>query len=145
MTGGIIYISWQPRWSCFSNGLVEHAEFCFVDNKCYRVCEASFFANGSLHSSQTYGDKMKEACRNRPHDCELGKKQKDIKFITMSWSPERQKITCSLFKTCMDYQNQFSVNVYSNNTKTIRETNVCPSNSQPHFISELLILIIITV
>lgn len=143
--GGVIYISWRPQWNCFDESVIEQAQFCFYDGPCFPVCEASFFANRTFRAAQTYEDEIINVCRKRVHDkddCEIISDQESTKmnnvsykFINVLWSPETQRISCALFRTCMDYTNTFSVKAYSFNDgreRTLDSVDVCRKNTRAY-------------
>jgi hypothetical protein len=126
--GGVVYISWRPQWNCFDKNITEQAEFCFYNKQCLRVCEASFFSNGTFRAAKTYGDDFVKACNNR-NGCTIEDKWKDIKFINVSWSHQTQRISCTLFRTCMDYSSSFSIKASSLiDGNEIHNVDVCPYN-----------------
>ena len=109
------------------------------------MCEASFFANRTFRAAQTYEDEIINVCRKRVHDkddCEIISDQESTKmnnvsykFINVLWSPETQRISCALFRTCMDYTNTFSVKAYSFNDgreRTLDSVDVCRKNTRAY-------------
>ena len=135
-----MYISWRPQWNCFNKEVTELAEFCFYDMSCFRACEVSFFANGTFRSAVGDRTNISNACRKRKQDCKIiGEQNKEIDFVNVTWSPETQRISCTLFTTCMDYRNSFSVMAFSlNNRRAIVDTLViCHNSSQMWLLSKL--------
>ena len=132
-TGGVVYISWRPQWNCFDKEVTELAEFCFYDMPCFRACEVSFFANGTFRSAVADRANIRNACQNRKRDCQIiGEPNEDIDFVNVTWSPETQRISCTLFTTCIDYRNSFSVKASSlNRERTIVNTlAICHERSE---------------
>ena len=140
-TGGVVYISWRPQWNCFDKEVTEQAVFCFYNPKaCFRACEVSFFANGTFRSSVADRTNIANACKKRKSDCKInGEQNKEIDFVNVTWSPETQRISCTLFTTCMDYRNSFSVQAFSlNNRRAIVDTlEICHKSSQIWLLSKL--------
>ncbi|XP_028399797.1 uncharacterized protein LOC114523141 [Dendronephthya gigantea] len=117
--GSVIHIKWRPLRSCRDGeDTKEQARFCFYNfSTCYPVCEASFFANGTFRGVRTYNNtynEIRDGC-NKRSGCSLQNRTKDVKFITVSWSPETQTVSCTLFRTCMDYPGTFSIKIFSIN------------------------------
>ena len=110
-----MYISWRPQWNCFDEEIIEQAEFCFDKDMCRPACEASFFANGTLRTAVADQKSINDSCSRRKSDCSTTKLIKGIEFINVTWSPQTQRISCALFRTCMDYTNYFRVKAFSLN------------------------------
>ena len=141
MIGGVIKFSWRRQWSCFDNGTTEQARFCIPDKSCYPLCEASFFANGTLRAARTYEEEIREGCLSygrKNLGCELISHRTDMKFIKMSWSAKTRTISCELYSTCMN--RFFSVKAVSLNDAgtVVNDVEVCHHNIL--FNSKLVIL-----
>ena len=127
MIGGVIKLSWRRLWSCFNNGTTERARFCFSEDLCYPLCEASFFANGTLRAARTYEEEVKKGCKSYSR-CKPISEKKDRKFIKVSWSPTTQTISCELYTTCME--DGFWVKAKSLNEAgaVVNDVTVCDHN-----------------
>ncbi|XP_046859540.1 uncharacterized protein LOC124452925 isoform X2 [Xenia sp. Carnegie-2017] len=115
VVGGIVNISWRPRiLNLPPNGSVEQAQFCFhtyyYDNgpaHCFPACGATFFANGTLKETRSYQKDIISFCHTWGASCKMLPPTITLNQIT--WSPETQTISCSLLRTCLVYQQYFSV------------------------------------
>lgn len=143
ITGGVVHINWHPQRSCFGEDTIEQARFCFPkESSCHPVCEASFFANGTFRGARTYArtyNEINESCVKSSFGCSFQPNRgKDVKFISVSWSPKTRTITCALFRTCVENLGPFSIKVFSMNSgrEVFRKTDVCHPDSMIDQLSE---------
>ena len=112
LIGGVVHIAWHPHIDNLSpNGSVEQAKFCFHDkDHCFTVCEAKFFANGTLRM-QSRQKEIIDYCK-KPHGfCRIAPSNVTLNHVT--WSSRTQTLSCTLFRTCMYYKSHFSVMGYA--------------------------------
>ena len=98
-------------------------------NGSVRLCEASFFANGTLRATQTFETEIMNACRTSGL-CKPISNRTDMKFINVSWSATTQAISCVLYAACVE--TSFTVTAYSLNETgaKVDEVEICPHETR---------------
>ena len=92
------------------------------------LCEASFFANGTLRATRTFETEIMKACRACGR-CKPISNRTDMKFINVSWSATTQAISCVLYAACVE--TSFTVTAYSFNETgaKVDEVDICPHDT----------------
>ena len=121
----MIKISWR-----FGNHATEQARFCLGDcmNGSVRLCEASFFANGTLRATRTFETEIMEAC----HACGRCKNisnRTDMKFINVSWSATTQAISCELYGACVETFFVVTAHLFNETGAKVDEVVICPHDT----------------